>query len=47
MKTVVGVNPGHVKSITNVETTALPVPYGLGLVLQIRFPIDTRDGIRY
>ena len=46
-KTVVGVNPRLVKSVTCVETPALPVPYRLGLVLQICFPIDTREGVRY
>ena len=46
-KTVVGVNPCLVKSVTSVETPALPAPYGLGLVLQIYFPIGTREGLRY
>ena len=46
-KTVVGVNPGLVKSVMSVETPAFPAPFGLGLVLQIHFPIGTREGIRY
>ena len=47
MKTVVGVNIGLVKSVTSMETPALPAPYGLGLVLQIHFPIGSREGVWY
>ena len=30
MKTVVGINPGLMKTVTSIETPALPVPDGLG-----------------
>ena len=46
-KTGVGVHPGLVKIVTSMETSALPVPDGLEGVLQIRFLVGTREGVRY